>query len=419
MSSKNKLRIAFIHPDLGIGGAERLVVDAAVGLQKRGHSLSMFTSHHNKDHCFEETKDGTLSVEVFGDWLPRHILGRFHIVFATLRMLIVTLCVLFKYKDAFDVYIVDQLSTPLPLIRLLASKKARILFYCHFPDKLCVSDESKSSNNPILWILKRGYRFVFDWIEEHTMGKAHRILFNSKFTLSVTRDTFPSLAARTNEREDVLYPALNLQSYDVVPSGKPKISLSGKKAIVSINRFERKKNIGLALEAYSLLQNKVPKDVAQSLCLVIAGGYDERLQENREYLQELKQLAQKLGIAEQTTFLPSFSDADRYVLLHESSVVVYTPTGEHFGIVPIEAMYCERCVVAANMAGPTESVKSGETGILTDPDPEHFADAIAQLLTTDTTSMRKAARKHVQDRFSLEAFSQRLEQVLYEITTSA
>ena len=27
------VKIAFLHPDLGIGGAERLVVDAAVALQ--------------------------------------------------------------------------------------------------------------------------------------------------------------------------------------------------------------------------------------------------------------------------------------------------------------------------------------------------------------------------------------------------
>lgn len=69
------LRIAFIHPDLGIGafprcfglvtrlisspgGAERLVVDAALGLQNLGHKVDIYTSHHDPKHCFEETKDG-------------------------------------------------------------------------------------------------------------------------------------------------------------------------------------------------------------------------------------------------------------------------------------------------------------------------------------------------------------------------
>lgn len=74
--SSRKLRIAFIHPDLGIGndlelgclvpavlitvvgGAERLVVDAALGLQRLGHSIDIYTSHHDVAHCFEETRDG-------------------------------------------------------------------------------------------------------------------------------------------------------------------------------------------------------------------------------------------------------------------------------------------------------------------------------------------------------------------------
>ena len=50
--------IVFIHPDLGIGGAERLVIDAATGLQELGHKVTIFTSHCDPSHCFEEARDG-------------------------------------------------------------------------------------------------------------------------------------------------------------------------------------------------------------------------------------------------------------------------------------------------------------------------------------------------------------------------
>lgn len=50
--------IVFFHPDLGIGGAERLVVDAAVGLQQRGHHVVIFTNHCDRSHCFDECRDG-------------------------------------------------------------------------------------------------------------------------------------------------------------------------------------------------------------------------------------------------------------------------------------------------------------------------------------------------------------------------
>lgn len=50
------MRIAIVHPDLGIGGAERLIVDAAVELKARGHEITIYTSHHDLNHCFPETK---------------------------------------------------------------------------------------------------------------------------------------------------------------------------------------------------------------------------------------------------------------------------------------------------------------------------------------------------------------------------
>lgn len=54
-------RIVFFHPDLGIGGAERLVIDAAVGLQERGHKVTIYTSYCDPGHCFDEARDGKLS----------------------------------------------------------------------------------------------------------------------------------------------------------------------------------------------------------------------------------------------------------------------------------------------------------------------------------------------------------------------
>jgi hypothetical protein len=50
--AQKKQHTVFFHPDLGIGGAERLVVDAAVALQERGHKVTIFTSHCDPQHCF-------------------------------------------------------------------------------------------------------------------------------------------------------------------------------------------------------------------------------------------------------------------------------------------------------------------------------------------------------------------------------
>lgn len=45
-----------------IGGAERLVVDAALGLQALGHSVDIYTSHHDPGHSFDETNNGANTI---------------------------------------------------------------------------------------------------------------------------------------------------------------------------------------------------------------------------------------------------------------------------------------------------------------------------------------------------------------------
>jgi alpha-1,3/alpha-1,6-mannosyltransferase len=57
--------VTFIHPDLGLGGAERLIVDAAVGLQQKGYQVSIITGYHDPNRAFPETVNGTLQVDLY------------------------------------------------------------------------------------------------------------------------------------------------------------------------------------------------------------------------------------------------------------------------------------------------------------------------------------------------------------------
>mgnify|MGYP000167101037 FL=1 len=47
--------------------------------------------------------------------------------------------------------------------------------------------------------------------------------------------------------------------------------------LTSLNRYERKKNIGLALESFAYMAKR---NSTQECLLVVAGGYDVRLPEN-------------------------------------------------------------------------------------------------------------------------------------------
>lgn len=434
------IKVGFFHPDLGIGGAERLVVDAAMALRNKGCDVKMYTSHHDPSHCFPETAPGTgpLPVEVHGDWLPRKLFGRFHILFAILRSiwLVLRLSVLRTGSNVLrdlDVAFVDQISAPIPLIKALSGGKTKILFYCHFPDKFLASRTVALKENK-LSLAKRFYRVPFDKIEDFTTGRADKILVNSHFTARAFMTAFRGLC-----EPEVLYPSINMDIFqknydaalpfremtsnaclsDVIQSfpSDPNHSANGvdAKLLLSINRYERKKDVALAVRALASLREANPAAFGR-VHLVVAGGYDPRVAENVDYKRELEVLTEQLGVADKVTFIINFSDEQRAALLARSACLVYTPQNEHFGIVPVEAMFSYVPVVAANSGGPCESVADGATGFLCEPTPEGFAKAIERVVMDENLAGRMGEKAHERtiEMFSFENFTDQL----YGIVTS-
>lgn len=151
--------------------------------------------------------------------------------------------------------------------------------------------------------------------------------------------------------------------------------------------------------------------------LVIAGGYDERVTENREHYEELVELASELNIKDHVTFLRSVSDEQKKTLLSSATVLLYTPDQEHFGIVPIEAMYMKCPVIAVRSGGPLETVVDGQTGFLCDATAESFADAMVKFANNSDLGkkMGRAGHERVVSRFSFEAFTHKLNGVVMNL----
>eukprot|EP00879_Flechtneria_rotunda_P023231 GHRR01024563.1.p1 GENE.GHRR01024563.1~~GHRR01024563.1.p1 ORF type:complete len:238 (+),score=50.89 GHRR01024563.1:211-924(+) len=204
-----RLRVAFLHPDLGLGGAERLVVDAAVELAQHGHTVDMYTAYYDPNRCFDETKSGAFGVVVAGNWFPRHFFGRFFALCAVIRCTIAAIYLAMRVWSGnladYDVVIVDQVAAVVPVLKLLLPG-TRVLFYCHFPDLLLSQRAS---------ILKRIYRLPFDYIEEVATGMADLILVNSSFTADVFGQTFTRLHTK-GLRPGVLHPAVAVPTEQVL-----------------------------------------------------------------------------------------------------------------------------------------------------------------------------------------------------------
>ncbi len=362
-------------------------------------------------------------------------------------------------------FVLDVLPTGVPYLVEWWNVSAGVLFYCHFPDKLLTRDTVNGEQGPsaaygagtargsaslirffliILSQLKRCYRWALDAMEEWTMSYSDLIVVNSKFTMGEVERVCPSLFLRrkhggetaskkespikaddsvdgneqqTNQgdRVRVLYPAIESSlSKDRKFISNSQVTLKCDNAfdeskdatslILSLNRFERKKNVALLLRAYDLLLERASQASLPCVLppLMIAGGYDPLNVENVEHLAELRNMADEIlrrydlplstvvppssnntesqnGLAMKITqhpnhllqfatitFLPSVSNAKRNELLSSASTLCYTPHREHFGIVPLEAMDAGVPVVAIRSGGPMETVVDGVTGYLVD-----------------------------------------------------
>ena len=201
--------------------------------------------------------------------VPPSILGRFSILCAILRQLHLTLSLVWSGELAdYDCLFLDQLSACLPLFRLFAPHVA-VLFYCHFPDYLLAPRQS---------LVRSLYRIPFDWLEACTTELADTIAVNSRFTRSVFATAFP----RIHRQPRVVYPCVDVSEQEAVQSPRKKegeglvvdgdhepelLASDSRKVLLSINRFERKKNIELAVRAFAQLS---PHEKTASR-LVVAG----------------------------------------------------------------------------------------------------------------------------------------------------
>ena len=424
------LHVVFIHLDLGIGGAEQLVIQLAKASRDLGYIVDIVTTRCDQDHCFAAVKNpnGVLSndVRVYGRWIPPNVLGVATALMSTIRMLYLAYKIThLQEHNSADIVVVDVLPTSLPLL-LKWMPRAGILFYCHFPDKLLLRNHRGG-------IVQKWYRNVIDFLEEITMTSAHTLVVNSKFTHGQVREHFPHLYAQRNnttsqqqqkqqqqqqkpglEPIEVLYPALDTSNM-VQANNRPKTRLS---PIVSLNRFERKKNIGLLIRAYAYMMEKNKDNSLLLPPLVIAGGYDTKNTENIEYRGELGALAKELDVP--VGFRLDISDSERATLFQTALCVVYTPDKEHFGIVPLEAGFAGTPCLAVNSGGPIETIKDDMTGYLRDPTPEAFGDAILSLIDDPekATRMGQSARIHVETTFGTQRFEKEWKRLVEETTSN-
>ena len=189
------------------------------------------------------------------------------------------------------------------------------------------------------------------------------------------------------------------------PRLRAKLGLRPEHLVVGMvaNFNRRVKRVGYLIEAAPHIVRAVP----EARFLLVGEGNEE---------QELRQLADRLGVSEHVIFAGRADDVDAYYRLMSLSVL--TSLTEGLSITLLESMSHGLPVVVTNVGGNPEVVSDGVTGYLVPPtDIRAFVDGVIRLLRDDEMRTRfgAAARARVEQRFNLRDVADRYLAVYEEL----
>lgn len=163
------------------------------------------------------------------------------------------------------------------------------------------------------------------------------------------------------------------------------------KQIISGGRFERWKKFDNIIEALSILQKK-----GINAEVVLAGDGEEG--------QNLKALAEKLGLGEKVHFAGNISHEKLSELISEADVFV-SSSAPNVGIsnIVLEAMASGKAVVSSDIPGAKEAITSSENGVLYSTGNSKELAAVLEKILKDDNFRKKLeanARKTAIEKFT-------------------
>jgi len=376
MDLKKKIKVIHLLASPVIGGVEKLVLTLGAHINKQCFDLILGIFVYNEatqNPLYNEAKAAGLNVEIIR--INRHAFGLSQI-FDIYR-------VIAKHKP--DIIHTHGYKTNLLGFAFAKYKGIRIVTTCH--GWLTSGNKKTNVFNKLSTICLKFFDTVIT-----VSDQMQSMLINSGVPVSkmVILRNMPAISRSSAriEKENLRY-VLNLP---------PKSKLIG-----FVGRLEKIKGCDQFVEAAAIAARKL-----QDCHFIIVGdGSQKELLENRVKVLGVDKYIHFLGYVEHTD--PIFEDLDVYILPSRN---------EGLPLSLLEAMYFRIPIIASAVGGVPEVIRDGISGRLIPPnEPQKLASAILEALQSypKSVDMARAAKRIVDEKFSIEKWVRRIENIYLEM----
>lgn len=374
------MKLLLVQPYLNLrGGVERVILKIA-----QHYNAEIYTLEYSKPDTFDEFDD--VAIKIIGkdvplaDRLPyRASQGlRYGYNFYNL-----------KIKEDYDV--INPHISPSEWIR---HKNQRVLWYCHTPprevyDLYETRMQNRSYKEKLLYAALVG---TYKLISRGVTAKIEHIATNS----NTTKERIKKYYKRDST---VINPGLDVK--DFYDDGDQKYFLYPSRMVIN-------KRQDYVISAFNQFVKRT-KDTRYKL--VLAGTLSKD-PEHQRYFERLKAMSKNLNVS----FRTNLDDTQLKKLYAGASAVLFAAINEDYGFIPIEAMASSKPIISVNEGGPCETIINGKTGFLIGS-PSEMADKMIHVSEHKDLAekMGRAGRKLVEEKYSWEAFFEKLDPLLRKV----
>lgn len=221
----------------------------------------------------------------------------------------------------------------------------------------------------------------------------------------------------TSSRIEVLYNGVDTSNFHFMPNEaeilRGRFNLKGKKVILAVGHYPApSKGIEFLLRAARDITSTFP----DAFFVFIGNGPEDRTE--FLYMDQVKRIISELELKEKVIFLDYVPHSRLPQYYSMADVFVQPSVIESFGMPMIEAMACERPVVATRVGGAPEVIRSNENGILVEArDTSSLSSAIIRILSNKqlARTLGTNARKNVRSDFEWDAIAKSMVRIYKEL----